>query len=115
MGERWSSDRVRCLGSLLTGLWLAWASGAALGAQPEGAVLFKTQGCPACHGEDGSHPVIPDYPVVAGQNAPYLLRQMLDIRDGRRTNGLSQTMRAAVANVTDDQFAAIAAWLAARW
>ena len=50
----------------------------------EGEALFRSKGCPACHGEDGSHPVIADYPVIAGQNAPYLLRQMRDIRDGRR-------------------------------
>jgi cytochrome c len=39
---------------------------------------------------------------------------MKDIRDGRRTNGLPETMRAAVADVTDDELEAIAEWLAAR-
>ncbi|MFY9975013.1 MAG: c-type cytochrome [Chromatiaceae bacterium] len=81
----------------------------------EGEALFRSKGCPACHGEDGSHPVIADYPVIAGQNAPYLLRQMRDIRDGRRANGLSQTMRDAVGDVTDGEFRAIADWLSKRW
>jgi cytochrome c553 len=59
--------------------------------------------------------VTQDYPVIAGQPVRYLLRQMKDIRDGRRTNGLSETMRVAVTNVTDEEFEAIAAWLASRW
>lgn len=81
----------------------------------QGADLYKERGCPTCHGEDGTHPVTANYPVIAGQPVDYLLRQMKDIRDGRRTNGLSDTMRAAVAQVTDKEFEQIAAWLASRW
>jgi cytochrome c len=95
------------IGSLI-GSW----SAASLATSAEGAALFKSKGCPTCHGQDGSHPVIQDYPVIAGQNANYLLRQMRDIRDGRRTNGLSQMMREAVAPVTDEEFSSISAWLA---
>lgn len=83
-----------------------------LASNAEGGALYKSQGCPVCHGQDGSHPVSQDYPVIAGQNASYLLRQMRDIRDGRRTNGLSQMMREAVAPVTDEEFSSISAWLA---
>ncbi len=80
---------------------LIWCDGASLHAtKPEGADLFKTKGCPACHREDGSHPLTQDYPVIAGQNANYLLRQMQDIRDGRRNNGLSQSMRTVVLGLT---------------
>jgi len=93
-------------------LWIA--SAPILAAGSGGAALYKSKGCPTCHGEDGSHPVIQDYPVIAGQNANYLLRQMRDIRDGRRTNGLSQVMREAVAPVTDEEFSSISAWLALR-
>ena len=95
----------------LVGSW----SAASLATSAEGATLYKSKGCPTCHGEDGSHPVIQDYPDIAGQNANYLLRQMRDIRDGRRTNGLSENMRAVVAEVTDDQFEAIVFWLEKRW
>ena len=95
----------------LSGFW----SAPLLATSAEGAALYKSKGCPTCHGQDGSHPVIQDYPVIAGQNANYLLRQMRDIRDGRRTNGLSQNMRTVVAEVTDDQFEAIARWLEKRW
>ena len=80
-----------------------------------GAELYKEKICHTCHGQDGTHPITQDYPVLAGQPVSYLLRQMKDIRDGRRTNGLSDTMRAAVAGVTDEEFAVIAEWLASRW
>lgn len=78
----------------------------------DGGALFREKGCHACHGADGSHPVSPDYPLLAGQNRSYLLRQMRDIRDGVRTNGLSGVMRATVTGVSDEEFAAIAEWLA---
>lgn len=74
--------------------------------------LFREKGCAACHGADGSHPVSPDYPVIAGQNQAYLLRQMKDIRDGVRSNGLSTVMRATVTGVSDEDFGRIAEWLA---
>ncbi len=97
---------------LLIGTFIGSWSAPLLATSAEGAALFKSKGCPVCHGQDGSHPVIQDYPVIAGQNANYLLRQMRDIRDGRRTNGLSQMMREAVAPVTDEEFSVISTWLA---
>jgi len=95
---------------LIGGLVLGGGSGSA--AASDGAALFKSKGCPACHGVDGSYPVSQDYPVIAGQNASYLLRQSRDIRDGRRNNGLTQMMREAVTQVTDDELAIISEWLA---
>lgn len=80
-----------------------------------GAELYKEKTCHACHGEDGTHPITRDYPVLAGQPVDYLVRQMKDIRDGRRTNGLSESMRTVVAGVTDEEFQDIAEWLASRW
>ena len=80
-----------------------------------GADLYKAKICHTCHGEDGTHPVTEDYPVIAGQPVKYLVAQMKDIRDGRRTNGLSASMQAVVANVTDEELGTIAEWLASRW
>jgi cytochrome c len=85
------------------------------GAADRGAELYEEKICNTCHGEDGTHPVTADYPVIAGQPVKYLVRQMKDIRDGRRDNGLSESMRAAVAGVTDEEFRLIAEWLASRW
>ena len=91
------------------------ASPTAAGEGPDVAALFRSLGCVACHGSDGSHPVSDDYPVIAGQNAPYLLRQIKDIRDGRRANGLSETMRKVIAEARDEDLAVIADWLSRRW
>lgn len=93
-------------------LLLACSGGVCAG---QGADLFKEKICHTCHGEDGTHPVTEDIPVIAGQPAKYLVRQMKDIRDGRRDNGLSASMRASVANVTDEEMEIISEWLASRW
>jgi cytochrome c len=81
----------------------------------QGADLYKEKICHTCHGEDGTHPVTEEIPVIAGQPAKYLVQQMKDIRDGRRTNGLSASMQAPVSNVTDEELEIIAEWLASRW
>ncbi len=78
----------------------------------EGAALYKTKICHSCHGETPNQPILPVYPKLSGQNAPYLVQQMKDIRDGKRNNGLSVAMKAVVGSVTDDEFQAIADWLA---
>lgn len=103
------SRKVRMV--LVAGL-VSLGAGPAVATGSNGAALFKSKGCQACHGVDGSYPVSQDYPVIAGQNASYLLRQSRDIRDGRRNNGLTQMMREAVTQVTDDELAIISEWLA---
>jgi cytochrome c len=89
---------------------------AADGAESErGGALYKQRSCDSCHGEFGSQPIAPEYPILAGQSATYLLRQMIDIRDGHRTNGQSATMREQVQEVSDTEFAAIADWLSRQY
>ena len=78
----------------------------------DGGALYKQRACHACHGEDAKATVLPVYPKLAGQNAPYLLAQMQAIRDGTRTNGMSAAMRPLMASVPDEDFKAIADWLA---
>ena len=97
----------------------AAAAGLAMGAAgtlhaADGAELYKAKICNTCHGDEGNQPVTAAYPKIAGQNAEYALQQMKDIRDGKRTNGLSAAMQGVVSTVTDEEFEAIAAWLATR-
>jgi cytochrome c len=99
-------------GRVIGALVLACASQAAAG---DGATLYKAKSCHTCHGEAGAYPIAPGYPIIAGQNAEYLLRQMMDIRDGRRDNGLSSTMKAVVGEVSDEEFRLIAQWLATNY
>jgi cytochrome c553 len=40
--------------------------------------------CGACHGQDGASPIDPSYPVLAGQNELYLLRQLEMIQSDAR-------------------------------
>jgi cytochrome c len=79
----------------------------------DGAALYQERACHACHGPDAKATILPIYPKLAGQNAPYLVAQMQAIRDGTRTNGLSAAMRPLVASVPDADFQAIADWLSA--
>lgn len=43
----------------------------------------KAQSCAACHGQAGISPS-PAFPHLAGQQASYLAKQIMDIRDGNR-------------------------------
>ena len=79
-----------------------------------GAQLFKTDSCNACHGDDARTPVMPEYPKLAGQNAEYLLKQLLDFKTGARTNDADSVMRDAVQSLSQDEAEAIAYWLSTR-
>ena len=39
--------------------------------------------CAACHGADGNS-VVPNFPKLAGQGQKYLLKQMHDVKEGKR-------------------------------
>ena len=80
----------------------------------DGAALYKAKACHTCHGADGKTPLLPTYPKIAGQNVEYLIQQVKDIRDGKRTNGMSAAMKPMAAQATDDDIKAIAEWLASQ-
>ncbi|MBE0364947.1 hypothetical protein PULV_a3243 [Pseudoalteromonas ulvae UL12] len=79
----------------------------------DGAALYTSKGCMACHGAEGKAPIMPLYPKLNGQNKEYLAAQMKDIKSGARANGMSMAMKAMVANVSDEEIDAIAAYLSA--
>jgi len=78
----------------------------------DGATLFKTKTCTACHGKDGKTPVLPTYPKIAGQNAAYVLQQMKDIKSGARNNGQTASMKGVMHLVTDEEMQALADYVA---
>ena len=78
----------------------------------DGAALYKSKTCTACHGKDGKTTVMPSYPKLAGQNAAYTLQQMKDIKSGARNNGQTAAMKGIMNLVSDDEMKAIAEWLA---
>ncbi len=77
-----------------------------------GALLYKTKTCATCHGNDGLTPILPSYPVIARQSEPYALQQMLDIKNGVRTNAQSIAMKGITHLVTDEELAVLAAYIA---
>jgi cytochrome c len=85
---------------------------AAAGAALSGPELWQQRTCVACHGKDAKTPLLPEYPKLAGQNAPYLLRQMQDIKSGARANGNTAAMRGVMHLVNDEELKILAEWLA---
>jgi len=70
----------------------------------------KTTRCTICHGADlmGMGPV----PLLAGRSPSYLVRQLYDMRQGKRTGEWTSLMMPVVAKLTTDDMIAIAAYLA---
>ncbi|MEA3273844.1 MAG: c-type cytochrome [Pseudomonadota bacterium] len=77
----------------------------------DGAELFTSKTCWACHGKDAKTPIMPIYPKLAGQNADYAFAQMVDIKTGARTNGQSAAMKGIMHLVSEEEMRAIAEWL----
>ena len=83
-------------------------------AQAAGATLVgdaaagqaKTAVCGACHGPDGNS-MAPNFPKLAGQGDRYLLKQLHEIKDGKRT---VLEMTGLLTNLNDQDLADIAAY-----
>jgi cytochrome c553 len=82
--------------------------------QTQGKELYTQRYCVGCHGPAGKSPVSPNYPVLAGQNRDYLVRQFKDIQSGARSNAITPTMNALVQNVTAEEIKAITHYLSAQ-
>ncbi|OUU76178.1 MAG: hypothetical protein CBC29_00215 [Methylococcaceae bacterium TMED69] len=44
----------------------------------------KLNACAACHGVNGDKPVVPSYPILAGQYEDYLVNSLQAYKSGRR-------------------------------
>ena len=66
----------------------------------------KTAVCGACHGPDGNS-MAPNFPKLAGQGDRYLLKQLHEIKDGKRQ---VLEMTGLLANLSDQDLADIAAY-----
>ncbi|MDR2000430.1 MAG: c-type cytochrome [Zoogloeaceae bacterium] len=65
--------------------------------------------CKECHGANGEGDKDKFYPVIAGQHYKYLLRQMTEIRDGKRRNA-NPDMVKIIKRYNDSQLVAISAF-----
>jgi cytochrome c553 len=75
-----------------------------------GKDLYEKE-CKNCHGANGEGDKAKFYPVIAGQHYKYLLRQMTQIRDGKRRNA-NPDMVKIINKYDDNQLVAISAFQA---
>jgi cytochrome c553 len=106
------------------GLCLSLLLGSSLAAAPaaaqEGAVAAaagsveagrtKSVTCAACHGADGNS-VTPDWPMLAGQHASYIVRQLQAFKNGERTD---VTMKPFADMLSEQDMLDVAAYFAAQ-
>jgi cytochrome c len=104
-------ERQLLLAVLLGSLGLGAAS--IVGAEtPDGEALFNQRTCFTCHGKDGKTPILPSYPLIAGQNEQYVLQQLKDIKSGARANGSSPAMAGVMHLVNDEEMKLLAEYIA---
>ena len=97
----------KLLVSLLLTLGL---TGVAQAAGDATAGQAKTAVCAACHGADGNS-AVPNFPKLAGQGERYLLKQMIDIKEGNRQ---VVEMTGMLTNLSPEDMADIAAYFSSQ-
>ncbi len=75
----------------------------------QGADLYAKE-CVSCHGKNGEGDSAKFYPVLAGQHYKYLLRQVTEIRDGKRRNA-NPDMVKIVKKYNDQQLDAVVEYM----
>jgi cytochrome c553 len=87
------------------------AAAPALAAGNAEAGKAKAASCVACHGEGGAKPIMPIYPILAGQHADYIVKAIKDYKTGARKDPVMAGMAATIA---DADIANIAAYFASQ-
>jgi cytochrome c553 len=103
------------MNKLLVSLLLSLGVSAAAQAADAGKIVgdaeagkAKTAVCGACHGADGNS-AAPNFPKLAGQGERYLLKQLKDIKDGKR---VVLEMTGLLDNLSEQDLADISAYFA---
>jgi len=85
-----------------------------------GKAVFDKFNCASCHGADAKSPVQPEYPILAGQHADYLAHALNAYKRGAAGSAATANVRknpimgAFAAQLSDQDIANVAAWLAAQ-
>jgi cytochrome c553 len=90
---------------ILFGTLLALVATATFAADEAGGAEKKAAVCTACHGPGGGKPIMPEYPVLAGQYANYLQHALHEYKDGKRKNPV---MSAQAATLSDEDIKGLA-------
>lgn len=72
--------------------------------------------CVNCHGVNGKglDPKISTFPVIGGQQKEYLRRQLINFREGERTNSPNGIMNKVAGTLTDDEIEALVEYVSER-
>jgi len=72
--------------------------------------------CVNCHGVNGKglDPKISTFPVIGGQQKEYLRRQLMNFREGERTNSPNGIMNRVAGTLTDDEIEALVEYVSER-
>jgi cytochrome c553 len=97
--------KLKAFPGILVPLSLAFSAGFVAAADEAGddegmGFEAKLQSCFACHGENGDKPLLPDYPIIAGQYADYLAQALRSYRNGRRQHPI-MTAQVTALGLTD--------------
>lgn len=94
----------------LQSLPLPSGNGKGPGAGLERGKELYQKDCQICHGNNGEGNAKKFYPLVAGQHYKYMVRQLLEIRDGKRRNANPKMVK-AMQNYADVDVAVMADYL----
>jgi cytochrome c553 len=103
---------MKFIASLLLTAFVS-ATAFAAGPQPAGPKIDIAAGgkkyeamCAACHGADGNS-AAPENPKLAGQHPEYLVKQLMEFKNGKRKNAV---MQGFASQLTDEDMRNISAW-----
>lgn len=68
-------------------------------------------GCISCHGPRGNGTSLAGFPKISGQNAEYTALQLQGFRSGSRHNDLNRMMQSVASKLTDNEIAALSAYV----
>lgn len=83
-----------------------------------GKAVFERANCASCHGADAKTSVQPNYPILAGQHADYLMHALRAYRRGQAGSGAAANVRrnpimgALAVQLSDEDVTNVSAWLA---
>lgn len=104
--------------ALAATLFVAFGSAASAADLAAGQAAYQKYTCASCHGADGKTPIMPAYPILAGQHADYLAHSLKTYKRGQAGAPASSNIRknavmgAMAMQLSDQDIVNIAAWLA---
>lgn len=98
----------------------AMASGVQAADLAAGQAAYQKFTCASCHGADAKSPILPDYPILAGQHADYIAHALIAYQRGQAGAPASANIRkhvimgAMATQLSATDIENISAWIAAQ-